>query len=91
MIFLKMVSLNLSPIQIRPKKEGQGMFKPQNILSERIANLRAENAALKSMGVFIALRYVVSHPGLVVMGSDEWADLQIALGIIRDGLEDGGE
>lgn len=67
------------------------MFKPQNILSERIANLRAENAVLKSMGVFIALRYVVSHPELVVMGSDEWADLQIALGIIRDGLEDGGE
>ena len=69
------------------------MFKPQNILSERIETLtkqlaeaQAEMKALKTMGVHIALRHVVTNPNCTVFDSDEWAELCIANKIIENSI-----
>ena len=62
------------------------MFKPRNILSERIANLKAENDALKAMGVFIALRQIATNPNYAVFSSEEWSEFKIAYDIVADAI-----
>jgi len=55
-------------------------------LEAEAERLRAENEALKTTGAFIALQHVLSNPNCTVFGSEEWAELQIAHGILFDAL-----